>query len=82
MCFALFMAAGSFFLGQARLFPASVRRSGLLVVPVLLVLGAMLYWMARLVLIPRLRRLTAAGAVVSIPGRAGSCALFRVQSDE
>lgn len=48
MCFALFMAAGSFFLGQAQLFPRPLRRSGLLALPVLLTLGVMVYWVVRL----------------------------------
>lgn len=47
MCFAMFMATGSFFLGQAKLFPAPVRQSQLLAIPVLLVVLAMIYWLAR-----------------------------------
>lgn len=47
MCFALLMAAVSFFLGQAQLFPEVVRNPALLAIPPLLVLGLMLYWMAR-----------------------------------
>ena len=45
---ALFIAAGSFFLGQAQVFPDAVRNApGLLAAPVLLVLGAMLFWAIR-----------------------------------
>lgn len=47
MGFAMFVATASFFLGQARLFPEVLRKSGLLIVPVLLVLGTMLFWMIR-----------------------------------
>lgn len=47
MTFALFIATSSFFLGQARLFPRPVRASGVLSVPVLLVLAALLYWLVR-----------------------------------
>jgi uncharacterized membrane protein len=47
MCLALFIATGSFFLGQAQVFPAPVRDSGLLAVPVFAVLAAMLYWLWR-----------------------------------
>jgi uncharacterized membrane protein len=47
MCAALFIASGSFFLGQAQVFPAPVRNSGLLPVPVLAVLAAMAYWLWR-----------------------------------
>lgn len=47
MCFALFVAAGSFFLGQPQVFPPPWRRSGLLALPVLSVLAVMFYWLAR-----------------------------------
>ena len=56
MCLAMFMATASFFLGQAKLFPDEVRQSGVLSVPVVLVIGAMLYWLARVRLWPALRR--------------------------
>lgn len=45
MCFALFIACMSFFLGQAKVFPAAIRSSGLLPIPVLVVLVTMIYWM-------------------------------------
>jgi uncharacterized membrane protein len=47
MCFALFIATASFFLGQPRLFPKPLRDSGVLAIPVLLVLLTMFYWLAR-----------------------------------
>lgn len=47
MCFGLFIAAGSFFLGQAKVFPESLRIFPLLAVPVILVLLALAYWMGR-----------------------------------
>ncbi len=47
MCFALFMATGSFFLGQADKFPEPLRGSGLLAIPVLLVVLLMFYWLVR-----------------------------------
>jgi hypothetical protein len=56
MSLAMFMATGSFFLGQAKLFSPEVRASGVLKVPVLLVIGAMLYWLVRIRIWPRLRR--------------------------
>lgn len=52
MCFALFIAAASFFLGQPQVFPEPVRNSGLLAFPVLAVLALMVYWLVR-VLRPR-----------------------------
>ncbi len=53
MGFAMFVATASLFLGQAKLFPASLRKSGLLAIPVLLVLGVMLFWRVRLHLLKR-----------------------------
>jgi len=47
MCFALFIAALSFFIGQAQVFPRPVRIPGLLALPVLAVLVTMLYWVWR-----------------------------------
>ncbi|MDX1522170.1 MAG: hypothetical protein R3264_11120 [Anaerolineae bacterium] len=47
MGYALFIATASFFLGQAQLFPEPVRNSGLLAIPVLLVLLLLFYWLAR-----------------------------------
>lgn len=47
MCFALWIAVTSFFLGQAQVFPAPVRKFPLLVTPVILVLLIMIYWLAR-----------------------------------
>jgi len=45
MCAALFVAAGSLFLGQQQLFPASLRDSVWLLLPELAVLLVMLYWL-------------------------------------
>jgi hypothetical protein len=47
MGFAMWIATTSFFLGQAKLFPEAIRKSGLLTIPVLLVLVVMLYWLVR-----------------------------------
>ena len=48
MCFALLVAAGSFFLGQADEFPDALRITPLLAFPVLAVLATMVYWLRRL----------------------------------
>lgn len=56
MCFALFISAASFFLGQAQVFPETVRNSGLLAIPVLLVFLLMLYWLVRVLSTQRYRR--------------------------
>jgi hypothetical protein len=47
MCLALWIAAASFFLGQADVFPESLRIMPLLCTPVLLVILLMFYWLAR-----------------------------------
>jgi hypothetical protein len=60
MGLAMFMATASLFLGQPKVFPMAVRHSGLLPVPVLLVVAALLYWLIRIRLWPRLRRIRAA----------------------
>ena len=47
MCFALFIAALSFFIGQAQVFPKPIRIRPLLALPVLAVLVTMFYWLWR-----------------------------------
>ena len=48
MCFALLIAAFSFFLGQARVIPKPIRIFPLLVIPPLVVLAALSYWLWRI----------------------------------
>ena len=47
MCFALFVASGSFFLGQAQVFPKPMRIYPLLAIPALLPLALLIYWLIR-----------------------------------
>jgi hypothetical protein len=47
MCTALLIAAFSFFLGQAKVIPKPIRIVPLLLIPPLIVLGALLYWLWR-----------------------------------
>ena len=47
MCFALFIATASFFLGQAHLFPEALQHEMIMFTPVLMVLGVMFYWLVR-----------------------------------
>jgi len=47
MCFALWMATASLFIGQPRVFPEELRHSPLLFVPVVVVMVAMVYWLVR-----------------------------------
>jgi hypothetical protein len=73
MCFALFIAALSFFIGQAHVFPKPIRIPGLLVLPVLAVLVTMLYWLWRVRIRRSLRgivRVSAPGAVLSTSSEA------------
>jgi uncharacterized membrane protein len=53
MCLGLFVATGSFFLGQAKVFPKPIRIMPLLAMPVLLVLGLLLYWLVRVRVLKR-----------------------------
>jgi uncharacterized membrane protein len=61
MEFAMLIATMSLFLGQAKHFPEPLRQSGLLVVPVLLVVLHLIYWLVR-VLVKRRN-------AVSVPAR-------------
>lgn len=63
MCFALWIAAASFFLGQADEFPEGLRVPGLLALPVIAVLVTMFYWLRRVRRTPVLR---APAAVVEV----------------
>ena len=56
MCFALLLAAISFFIGQSQVFPEPLRNSGLLPIPVLLVLLLMFYWLVRVLFTQWYRR--------------------------
>ena len=47
MCFALWIATSSFFLGQAKVIPEPIRIMPVLATPVLLVLFLMFYWLVR-----------------------------------
>jgi hypothetical protein len=57
MSFALFVATGSFFLGQMKVMPPSVRIVPLLAIPAFLPLVLMLYWLVRVLLPKWYRRL-------------------------
>jgi uncharacterized membrane protein len=47
MGFAMLIATASFFLERATVFPPLLRKSGLLLIPVMLVIGFLLYWVVR-----------------------------------
>jgi len=56
MCFSLFIASGSFFLGQAKVIPKPIRILPLLAIPAMLPLVLMLYWLARVLFTKWYRR--------------------------
>jgi hypothetical protein len=56
MCFSLFVASGSFFLGQAKVFPKPIRILPLLAIPALLPLVLLLYWLVRVLFTKWYRR--------------------------
>jgi hypothetical protein len=63
MCTALFVASASLFLGQPRVFPASLRGSPIMFAPEILVLGLMIFWLVRMRVRRRAKpRLTAPAA--------------------
>lgn len=66
MCFALFIAALSFFIGQAQLFPKPVRIIPLLALPVLAVLVTMFYWLWRVRIRRSFRGIVAASPVAAV----------------
>jgi len=47
MCFGLFIATGSFFLGQQQVFPAFLRKTNVLFLPAILPLILMIFWLFR-----------------------------------
>jgi len=47
MCFAFFVATGSFFLGQQKVFPVAWRGSGIWFVPAFLPLALLIFWLFR-----------------------------------
>jgi hypothetical protein len=63
MCTALLIAAFSFFLGQAKVFPKPIRIFPLLMIPPLVVLVALLYWLWRV----RVRRSFRGTVVLGAP---------------
>lgn len=55
MCFALYIASASFFLGQADEFPEGIRIPALLAIPAFLPLLAMVFWLRRVRVRPSAR---------------------------
>ncbi len=73
MTFALFIAALSFFIGQADVFPQPIRIPPLLALPVLAVLVTLLYWLWRVRIRQSLRGIVAVRVpIVAEPAVTGS----------
>jgi hypothetical protein len=77
MCYGMFIATGSLFLGQQEVFPERLRGTLVLAAPVILVLGTMLYWLVLVQIAARrmkrrpVRVRRALGAVDARPAAAG-----------
>jgi hypothetical protein len=52
----MYMATGSFSLGQAKLFPLAVRESGILLVPAFLPIVLLFYWVIRVRVVPSFKK--------------------------
>jgi tetratricopeptide (TPR) repeat protein/uncharacterized membrane protein len=76
MCLAFIMAAASFYPGQARLFPREIRRTNLLYEPLVLLIGATIFWMVRVSLSKPRRSLHRAVAPVVIAATLAAVTLF------
>ena len=68
MSFALFIAALSFFIGQARVIPEPIRIYPLLALPMLAVLVTMFYWLWRIRIKRRLRGIVVSGVPEAAAG--------------
>lgn len=71
MCFALYLATASFFLGQADKLPAAVRTPVLLALPVLAVVVTMFYWLWRVRIRRSLRGIVVGRAAAGAATQAG-----------
>jgi hypothetical protein len=66
MCFALFIAAMSFFIGQSDEFPKAMRVMPVLALPVLAVLVTMIYWLWRVRIRRSLRGIVRVGTPAAV----------------
>lgn len=69
MCFALWIAASSFFIGQPQVFPEWLHRTGLLFVPSLLIIVLMFFWLIRVLFTNAYKRkVISARPATDLPG--------------
>ena len=71
MCFSLFIASGSFFIGQAQVIPKPIRILPLLAIPAFLLLLLLIYWVVR-VAFPEWNRRRADSFKPAVVGRSAS----------
>jgi hypothetical protein len=62
MCFGLFIATGSFFLGQQQVFPEFLRKSNVLFIPAVLPLALLIFWVIRVRFTKAYKKMPVAGA--------------------
>ena len=69
MCFSLFIATGSFFLGQQQVFPHWLRKTKVLFLPAILPLILLIFWLIRVRFTNAYKRMsvTSSGDVLSLP---------------
>jgi predicted membrane protein DUF2306 len=72
MCFGLFIATGSFFLGQQQVFPEAVRKQYILAPLGILPLPLLIYWLVRVKFTKRGKHLLASTYGKSIPAQQAS----------
>lgn len=53
MCFSLLIAAASLFLGQPQVFPESIRKPQFLMIPVLIIMVSLLFWLLKVMISKR-----------------------------
>jgi tetratricopeptide (TPR) repeat protein/uncharacterized membrane protein len=76
MCLAFIMAAASFYPGQAKLFPRDIRRTNLLYEPLILLIGATIFWMVRVSSTKPRRPIHRAVVPVAIAAALAAASLF------
>jgi hypothetical protein len=69
MCFGLFIATGSFFLGQQQVFPVFLRNSIALLIPAILPLVLLIFWFVRVRFTKAYRKMPVTGGGAVYPAR-------------
>lgn len=72
MCFGLFIATGSFFLGQQQVFPEGMRKQYILAPLAILPLPLLIYWLVRVKFTKRGKHLLASAYGKDIPAQQAS----------